>query len=209
MTAGEVANRQAATSLDSVLKALREAAAKDKAFQDVCYVFSIRERARQTVSVDALVAQMKKEGFEHKRAQYVEVLKTLARLGIGRLETTKGGGVKGLIDVKYKIQSIGAAAVNPKEKVEAFKQKNKFIKLDSFEALGNAVKPQATTGKSATAAPVAQPRPTTPAPNAHALATKKPSVPVQTTNGVILLDLPRPLTNEEYARLVARMYDRE
>lgn len=113
------------------IKSLRDEAKSNPAANAVFHVFATRKRARGNVTVSALMQRMKAEGFLYEGAQYADLLKLLAKLGFGRLQTDPKGRVKALTDVKTKLQSIGMAACGSNDDLtaSAFKPKRHYKDL--------------------------------------------------------------------------------
>jgi hypothetical protein len=123
----------------SMVRGLQEEATKDSAFRDVCHVFAQRERARSQVTIASLSQTMVEEGFKYNRDDYGRVLRKLGGLGVGSLEKNKKGRVIALKDIKVTLQSIGAAALKQKEKLENFKMRNNYRTLT---AVAEMIKPK-------------------------------------------------------------------
>lgn len=113
----------------SLIESLKKEASKNEAANHVFSVWASRKRARSSVTVAALTARMVKEGFTHTPDQYESILKFLASTGLGTLETTPKGRVKGLKGIKMTLQSIGMAAVGKAPKLASLKQRNRFTTL--------------------------------------------------------------------------------
>lgn len=113
---------------------LRNQASKDKAFNAVCHIFAMRERSRAQVTLSSLMATMLREGFSFDRKQYVEVLKFLASVGLGRLDAEKNGRVKALKDIKVTLKSVGLAAVSKQDALDKASFSNTFKPLPSVSA---------------------------------------------------------------------------
>ena len=111
-----------------VVAQLRERAQKDPVFNAVCTRFAIRERARAQVTIASLRLTMGREGFHYPTAKYESILSFLASLGIGKLQK-ENGKIKALVEVKTTLQSIGAAALNSAQSLQAFSPGNTFEPL--------------------------------------------------------------------------------
>lgn len=92
--------------------ALKNEAAKNKVFNDLCAVLAFRQRSRETLSVNALATYTKKHGFIYSKAEYQSVLKTLALMGIGTVDYTNRGRMIGLKNIKMNLQDIGKTALS-------------------------------------------------------------------------------------------------
>lgn len=105
---------------------LRAEAASNPTFKAICETFAKRERARNQVTLANLAITMEREGFEYTREQYATALKTLASLGVGRLEQTRKGKQVVLKDIKVTLQSLGKVATSKADSLRNFKQRNSF-----------------------------------------------------------------------------------
>lgn len=108
---------------------LREEATKNPCMNAVCHIFALRERARQTVTVNGLRVAMAREGFVFTRTQYEEVLKFLSSLGIGTLDFDLNQRIKALTQINVTLQSIGLTAVSKKSMFDKYVQTPIFNKL--------------------------------------------------------------------------------
>lgn len=118
-------------SVGAVIEALKNKVAADKTARDVFHVMSLRERARNIVTLGGLDQRMKKEGFNYEKDDYVTVLKFMASLGFGKLELDSKGRVTALKDIKTTLQSIGEVAMGLNTELHPWKQRNKFRVLSS------------------------------------------------------------------------------
>lgn len=113
-----------------VINRLKQEAASNPAFNAVCHVFALRERARHQVTVQALDYRMRKEGFNFDKSQYANILKILGELGIGRVDHDRNGNVTALRDVKTTLQSIGKSAVSGQvTKLQNYNRRHTFSEL--------------------------------------------------------------------------------
>jgi len=113
----------------SLVEELRRLAQRP-AFNAVCHVFAIRERARQQVTLNSLSLRMLEEGYKHGTKDYAQVLKDLAGLGIGNLEfDPKTKEIRALKNIKLTLQSIGKAAVGDVSKVDGFSPQHSYAAL--------------------------------------------------------------------------------
>lgn len=126
---------------EKLIMALRQEANKNAAFNAVCKVFAGRERSRQQITIVSLKAAMKKHGFDFTAGQYEDILKTLARAGIGHLDKSAKGRIRALKGIKVTLQSVGKAALANGTQINNFRPQVKFMKV-----------PQVINGKKATAA---------------------------------------------------------
>lgn len=114
----------------NIVEMLRSKARGSKTFENVCVVFAVRERARSQITVASLKQTMLKHGYpDFTSAHASDVIEFLSSLNIGIIHKDTKGRVKALINVKYTLQSIGAAALGETPRVEGFNQKRRFIQL--------------------------------------------------------------------------------
>lgn len=149
-----------------VINTLRNEIQTNKAVSDTLYAFAMRQRARHVVTLTALTNKMHHEGFEHTRGEYAEVLKLLAKLNIGKLDTDSKGRVRALKDIDTTLQSIGLAALGVRSQVELAKRRNRFGKIDVKRISGQGelpviiVSPEASRPPKATEIVLDAPSPT-------------------------------------------------
>lgn len=120
-----------AVKVAKAVKTLRDRVAKDKIARDVFHVMSIRERARNVITLGGLQQRMKKEGYNHEMSDYIDVLKLLSNLEFGTLITDNRGKVTGLGDIKITLQSIGAAAMGKSDDLVGWKPRNKYVPINT------------------------------------------------------------------------------
>lgn len=94
-----------------LVAALRAEAKANQTFNDVMKLFASRERSRNRINITNLSLTMSREGYKHTREAYRDVLETMARLGIGQLEKTQAGAIRGLKGITVTLQSLGYAAL--------------------------------------------------------------------------------------------------
>lgn len=95
-----------------IVNALKSEAIKNKVFADVCLMLYARERTAAKLNISTIKKAMQASGFKHSRADYVNVLRFLNRLGLGQLELSKRGKVRALVGLTVTLQSIGKAALS-------------------------------------------------------------------------------------------------
>ncbi len=135
MTVQEQLNEKRQTKpTTNIVGVLRQHVSINPVFSAVMHKFALRQRARSQVTLHSLVQTMHNEGFEHSREEYIEVLKILGKLGLGKLEYSKTNRLTALKDVTITLQSIGMAAVSKSDKLSKVHFANKFKKLKT-EAL--------------------------------------------------------------------------
>ncbi len=113
---------------NQMVESLKKEAASNKATNDVLFVFSNRERARQILTVSGLKQRMKAKGFDYSDDKYGEVLTTMAAAGVGTLQKDAKGRVHALKDIKITLNSLGKAVLNA-EKVKGFTPKNTYVEV--------------------------------------------------------------------------------
>lgn len=112
-----------------IVSALKKEAETNKAFNAVCHVFAIRKRTRFTLTVGSMAQAMRRERFQFGDQEYVSIIKFLAGLGLGNIETNRTGKVKGLSGLKVTLQSIGKAACSTEMTLTTARPKHKFEAL--------------------------------------------------------------------------------
>jgi hypothetical protein len=118
-----------AVKVAKAVETLRARVAADKITRDVFHVMSLRERARNIITLGGLQQRMKKESYNYEMSDYIEVLKLMASLDFGTLMTDARGRVTGLKDISITLQSIGAAAMGQSDDLIAWKPRNKYVPL--------------------------------------------------------------------------------
>lgn len=114
----------------AVIDALREEAKFNGDFAAVAKVFSNRERSRAQVTVNTLKAAMAAEQWNLTTEAAQHIIKFLADLKLGTLHKDTKGRIRGLINIKYTLQSIGKAAIVPMENaLSTFKHRTKQASL--------------------------------------------------------------------------------
>lgn len=98
-------------SQSELILSLQNEAKINPAVQAIFLMLSSRKRHRSILNLVPLDRQMKKEGFKYSKADYSNVLLWLEKMNIGRIIRTKRGKVKGLVDIKYKLDSIGSSGL--------------------------------------------------------------------------------------------------
>lgn len=111
---------------NQAIETLKTQADSSPAVNAVLHAWAVRKRARNTVTLRALVQKMREEGFKYDAGDYALALKAMADAGFGRLETDRKGRVKALKDIRVKLQSIGAAVVAGTGGVKPFRQKPRY-----------------------------------------------------------------------------------
>lgn len=125
-------------SQSEIVTALRERAANNDVFNAICYIFAKRQRARRQVTVSALKQAMEVEGADFTTQQYIETLKFLAQLGLGKEKVNTNGEFVGLGEIQTTLQSIGQAAAAKRPDLKRLKPQPKgpkFIDLTKPEVL--------------------------------------------------------------------------
>ena len=166
-----------------VVEVLREKTKESDTLNAVMHVIAMRKRARNNLTIGGLDQKMRSEGFTFTKSQYAEVLKLLASLGVGRLDTDAKGKVRALKDIKIKLQSLGEAAVGQAKKLENWRQRHKYSPL---VATAEMIKPKA--GGEGTGFPV--------------------SITVVINGKPVNFRVPKELNENEIADLVVRFRDK-
>lgn len=117
------------TNSKQVVEILRQKASSDPVTNAVLHMWALRKRARHEITVGALHARMKREGFIHDKQSYEPLLKLLGQLGLGTVQVNSKGRVVALKGVQTTLQSLGTAVLSPKGQLKQFKQKHKFSPL--------------------------------------------------------------------------------
>jgi hypothetical protein len=174
------------TNAKEVIQTLKEEAATDQVFADVCHMWTKRMRSRNQVTIKALAQRMVEAGMPtHKPGEYGRVLKVLANLGFGRIEMDRRGDVKALKDIKITLSSIGEVAVGKALSLKSFKLRNRYRRMQV-------------------------PAPTTPSAVPHKVIRKpEPAAPiglvVKINEKSVNIPLPDSLSDEEMAGLIRRL----
>ncbi len=111
---------QPVSGTKAVVEALRTEAAKNPAFNAVCHIFALRERARQQVTINSLSITMAKEGFSVTKSQCEDIIKFMASIKLGTLDFDLKGRLRALKNIKVTLQSIGLAAISRKDDLEKY-----------------------------------------------------------------------------------------
>lgn len=98
---------------EQIAEALKKQRVNDPVWDAVAHVLAFRQRNRSTLTTKGLWLKMRKEGFNYNEGSYAPVVKFLAGLGIGKLQTTKRGRAVGLKDIRVPLQQIGVTACGP------------------------------------------------------------------------------------------------
>lgn len=121
-------------TLKNMALSLREEAATNRVFRDICHVFALRERTRQQITMQSLKATLDKEKFSFSKKQLEDVLKFMAKIGIGTLIYDKRGALAALKGIRVTLQSIGLTALGKKEDLERFSTPPQFYSLNVPES---------------------------------------------------------------------------
>lgn len=111
-----------------IVEVIRKEAKENKLADAVFHMWAVRDRARGTVTVGGLEQRMKAEGFNFDRADYAKFLRFLSGLNFGKLDESSGK-VRGLKEVKIKLQSIGQAAIGSKNTLDGWRARNRYKHL--------------------------------------------------------------------------------
>lgn len=116
-----------------IVNALRTEAKTNKVANDVFTVWAMRERSRAEVTLNGLHQRMVREGFNYTKQDYAPFLRTMARLGVGRLETQGGTKVVAIKNVHWKLDSLGKAALGEIGHVRSFRARNRFEPIKTID----------------------------------------------------------------------------
>lgn len=175
------------SNLNEMVMSLQKEVQQDAAFNAVAHVLALRERARGQLTLRALSQRMKKEKFNYSDAQYAAILKKLAHLGFGRLDTDFKGRVRGLKEIKMTLQSIGAAACGQKVSLSHHRQRNRFLTVVPPTDIRNAPPTQAERRVSALA------------------QIEKIALSVVINGKSLKLEIPREFTAEEVSAVISQL----
>lgn len=130
-----------------VVETLRKEAATNSAFNAVCHVFALRQRARHQVTIQSLHYRMLKEGFSYPKTSYQQIIKMLGDLGFGAVKYDKRGEPIGIFGVNNTLQSIGKAALGGESKLKGYKQRHRYSDLPAVLNPTKKVEPKKTPPK--------------------------------------------------------------
>lgn len=125
-------NKEQSVQIDpkqSVVQKLRERAEKSPVFTAMCSMFAMRERTRQQIVLNTLLAVMKNDTVKFSKEQLAEELKFMASIGLGTIQHDKKNRVYALKNIKTKLQSIGHAALSKTDHLVKFTPQAKFSDL--------------------------------------------------------------------------------
>lgn len=108
------------------IEVLKKEVMSNPAADAVFHVLALRERARQTLTIDGLSQRMKLEGFNFKTSEYEKILELLANLGFGELQTNGRGKILGLRKISKTLQSIGQAAVGGVKSIHTYRPRARY-----------------------------------------------------------------------------------
>lgn len=114
---------------NDIVNALVKEAESSSVANSVFHVLALRKRARSSISLISLMNKMRQEGFNYRKDDYLPIFRLLAKLGLGELNTGPRGGIKGIKNIKYTLQSIGAIACKQGNTAEDYKPRNKFAEI--------------------------------------------------------------------------------
>lgn len=124
-TVTEIVPRQ-----DQVIEKLRARIESDPVLKAICKKFASRQRARGQITVTSLKQAMDKDGYSFPKSAYVDALRFLASLNLGRLHKSNNGKIRSLTDIKWTLQSIGQIGLgNNNALLKNFKRPIKYKPL--------------------------------------------------------------------------------
>lgn len=112
-----------------MINVLRSEAKSNPASNAAFCMLALRKRTRNTIGLSSLARRMKQEGFSYTRNDFIPMLKTIANLGLGQLDKTVRGRLKGIKNLKITMQSIGAAACGQQISLKSHSTRNKYDSL--------------------------------------------------------------------------------
>lgn len=115
--------------MNEVIQTLKLEAATDDKFAKVCDMLAARERSRSQMTLKALDLRMKQHGHPLQEDDYRRVIKVLADLGFGTLETDSRKRPSALKGVKVSLASIGEVALGRARGFKSVRLRNRFYKL--------------------------------------------------------------------------------
>lgn len=110
-----------------VVEKLMNEAKTNPASSAVFHAFGLRHRTRNEVALSALYHKMRKEGFNFTKDEYLPVIKLLGNLGIGELDVSARGRIKGVKNLKSTLQSIGQIACGQRIMPQPFKSRRTMM----------------------------------------------------------------------------------
>lgn len=109
-----------------ITESLHKAASTNKVIHDICFVFAMRDRTRFQVNVGPLRLAMARAGYHLTVKEIEEALVFFASLGIGKLAYDNKKRLKGLVEVRWTLQSIGKTALGEDQKVTRSHQQRRY-----------------------------------------------------------------------------------
>lgn len=133
--------------MQKAIETLRNMASKSSAANDLFHSFATRQRARGQLTVRGIQLRMKKEGFNHKNAEYADILKGMADCGIGKLKRNSRGTVYALTNITIQLQSLGKSIIERKVMLKNNAPRHRYspIKADPAPVVQAPVKQQVLT----------------------------------------------------------------
>lgn len=98
------------TNGTEMVEAIQKEAQTNPVFGQVCEKLATRIRNRDHLTVGALKLAMDKDQQTYPRHEYVAIVRFLAKIGLGKLETDNKGNVIGLTKIPISLQQIGQVA---------------------------------------------------------------------------------------------------
>lgn len=155
----------------------------------VLTVFATRQRARGNINLNSLYHRMVREGFKYQAMDYVPVIRLLAALGFGDLDVDYKGKIRGIKNIKVRLQSIGKAAHGETDTVEGLRFRRRFRDLPAVSG-----KVEVTPPAAVAQTPTSLPTPSTTL-----------SLELSVNGKVVHMSLPKDLTSSELANLIQRL----
>jgi hypothetical protein len=122
-------------NMTEVIDRLSQEAKSKPAANALFHVWGVRERHARNgvVSMRAVRSQMQEEGFTFDQKEYEAILRLLAELGLGKLDVSHKGEVRGLKEVRTTLKSIGMAACQ-KSGLKSARIRNRYSKIAARRA---------------------------------------------------------------------------
>lgn len=178
-----------------VAEALRKGAATNKAVHAMCLVFAVRERTRFQVNVGPVRLTLAQEGYHFSIKEIEDALTFFASLGVGKLHFDNKKRIKGLVEIRWTLQSIGKAALGEAATVARADRQRRYANLPGTMQQ-KTQEPVAAAPAPLKAAPPVEP----------ALPTKHQVFLTATIGGrEVQFPLPMRLTSDELVELIAEL----
>lgn len=166
-----------------MIKVLKDEADRNPASRAVLFMFSQRQRPRGTLTLDGLVHRMRQDGFPCTKKDFEPIIKALASVGIGVLNTTGRGKLIGLKEITTDFKSVGECVFGEAVEIKTFTPRVRFTKVTPPPRRSSLLV-----------------RPGLHTPNSNFQV----SLDVLLNGKHVLIPVPKDLTNEDLAALIGR-----